>query len=384
MSHSKFSASASARWLACPGSMVLSKDLPNTSSPYAREGTAAHELAATVLTKGTMPSDHIGDVIVVEGEQFIVDEEMAQHVGRYVDLVRSIDGSLFVEVKVHYHSALVVEPDQAFGTADAIIVGGDTLTVCDMKFGRGDPVQAEDNSQMMLYAIGALGALEGLCDDITKVRMIIAQPRLNAYPEHTVTLAELRAFASRAADAVMRIDDAHEAFDPKVHLVVGEKQCRWCLAKATCPALVQTVIEEFDVEPSADADIGALMNKVGLIEDWCKAVRAEAERRLLAGTPVAGWKLVQGRRGNRAWANEAEVLEMMKNTFRLKDDIVYSRTLVSPAQAEKTIGKEYPRRWATLQKLITQSEGKPSVAPVSDPRPTLDIRPVVEDFKDET
>lgn len=361
--------------------MVLSKDLPNTSSPHAREGTAAHELAAEVLNKGTNAQDHVGQEIVVEGERFIVDEEMAGHVGRYVDLVRSIPGSLFVEVRVNYHSALIVEPDQAFGTADAIVIGDDTLTVIDLKYGRGEPVQAEGNPQMMLYAIGALGALEGLCDDITKVRMIIAQPRLNAYPEHTLTLAELREFARGAADAVMRIDDAHDAFDPKTHLVVGEKQCRWCLAKATCPSLVQSVIDEFDAPLD---DIGHLMSKVGLIEDWCKSVRAEAERRLLAGTPVTGWKLVQGRRGNRAWSNEADVLDLMKNTFRLKDDIVYQRTLVSPAQAEKTIGKDNPRRWAKLQELITQSEGKPSVAPESDPRPPLDIRPVVEDFKNET
>jgi hypothetical protein len=112
-------------------------------------------------------------------------------------------------------------------------------------------------------------------------------------------------------------------------------------------------------------------------------VRAETERRLLAGQPVTGYKLVQGRAGNRDWKDAKAVEDMMKKTFRMRDDQVYDFKLISPTKAEKVF-KENPKRWANLQEQIARSDGKPSVAPATDKRPEMVVTPVMDDFRDLT
>ena len=139
------------------------------------------------------------------------------------------------------------------------------------------------------------------------------------------------------------------------------------------------------MEPGAttSADfLSVALSKVDLIEDWCKAIRTEAERRLFAGEEVPGYKVVAGKKGARAWDKSVDVEALLK-TMRLKDDEMYDRKVISPTTAEKlakagTIG---PRQWGKLQEVITQSEGKPHVAPLSDSRPALEIKPVADDFE---
>ncbi len=184
----------------------------------------------------------------------------------------------------------------------------------------------------------------------------------------------------------------------------AEKACKFCRAKATCPALRAEVastvaLESYAASPDEFADmtpasihdgvdeqwLAVCLSKVDMIEDWCKSIRAETERRLLAGAPVPGYKLVQGKRGARQWT-DAKVAEETLKTMRVKLEDMYDFKLISPTTADKlakagTIG---PRQWPKLQGLITQSEGKPHVAPVSDSRPALVVTPVVEDFTDVT
>jgi hypothetical protein len=121
------------------------------------------------------------------------------------------------------------------------------------------------------------------------------------------------------------------------------------------------------------------MSKVGMVEDWCKAVRAEVERRLLAGQTVDGYKLVEGRRGNRTWSDEGAVEKLFKS-FRLRQEEMYDLKLISATKAEKLL-KENPKRWAKTEQLITRSDGKPSVAPATDKRPAMDVKPVLDDFQ---
>jgi hypothetical protein len=122
------------------------------------------------------------------------------------------------------------------------------------------------------------------------------------------------------------------------------------------------------------------MAKVGLVEDWCKSIRAETERRLLAGKRVDGFKLVEGKRGNRRWGSEAEVEDLFK-TFRMRQDEMYDLSLISPTKAEKVF-KQNPKRWAKVTELITQSEGKPSVAPATDKRPEMVVSNLTDEFRD--
>jgi hypothetical protein len=133
----------------------------------------------------------------------------------------------------------------------------------------------------------------------------------------------------------------------------------------------------------SDDWLAACMDKADLIEDWVKAVRAEVERRLMAGQQVPGYKVVQGKMGHRKWADPATAEATMK-TMRLKESEMYDFKLISPTTAEKlakakTIG---PRQWPQLKELITQTQGKPHVAPESDPRLALTLTPVVDEFQD--
>jgi hypothetical protein len=157
----------------------------------------------------------------------------------------------------------------------------------------------------------------------------------------------------------------------------GGAPFRFIVKKPTIrPALEQP---EERIAALAEDHLAVCMDAVDLVEGWCKAVRAEVERRMLAGTPVPGYKLVEGRAGARAWADPAEAEKLLKS-FRLKQDEMYDFTLISPTTAEKVLAQASPKRWAKAQALIRRSDGKPSVAPASDKRPALVITPVADDF----
>lgn len=389
--------------MACPGSMVLEVGTPDSSSIYADEGTAAHEVAAMCLNEKRNAVAYVGRVIQVGKRAIEVTDDMADHVQTYVDNIRDYAkgaDTLLVEVRVNYSEWLAVAKDDAFGTSDAVILHGDEIQVHDLKFGRGEEVDAENNVQMQLYALGALSEYDGLAGDFTRVRMVIHQPRVKRAPsEWTCTVEELKQFATTARSAACTVANAEAEKDQKVlhdvYVRPGEKQCRWCKAKATCPSLRAEVAHEvFDESDALDDfnDVGTVdvarmendelavsMAKIDLIEGWCTSVRAEVERRLLVGTPVSGYKIVQGKMGNRSWTSKAEAEEAMK-AMRLKQDEMYDYSIISPTAAEKLLAKDSPRRWSKLQSLIQRTEGKPSVAPLSDKRPALEMKPVADDF----
>jgi hypothetical protein len=182
------------------------------------------------------------------------------------------------------------------------------------------------------------------------------------------------------------------------YLNPGEKQCKFCKAKAVCPTLRAEITEVVGGSAAATLDefaaflpevvdmqtgdnyLPIAMSKVALVEDWCKSVRAETERRLLAGQTVDGYKLVEGKRGHRKWVSEADAENLFKS-FRLRQDEMYDLSLISPTKAEKMF-KQNPKRWAKVTDLITQSVGKPSVAIATDKRPAMVVQSVADDFSD--
>lgn len=398
--HSKFSASKAKRWLDCAGSMVLEVGLPNTSSKYAEEGTRAHSAAEALLTGGTPVYDN---------------DDMREYVELYVDNVRQYaeGGELMVEQKLNYADFLGLPKDAAWGTSDAVIIKGDEIQVHDLKAGQGEVVSPERNPQMMLYALGALAAFDGLVGSFNRVRMVIHQPRVVKAPqEWDCSVDELMAFALEAKQAVHLVKAAEhgqaaiangtktQAEWEAEYLKPSADACRWCKAKATCPKLRAEVAQTvFNTVPATSDDFADLtvpsaahietttltwlsvaMAKADLIEDWLKAVRAEVERRLLAGGEVPGYKVVQGRQGARAWRDETAAEALLKG-FRLKVEDMYKMSVISPTQAEKVLA-ESPKRWAKAQELITRADGKLSVAPLSDKRPAIQVKPVTEDFTD--
>lgn len=375
--HAYLSASGGHRWINCPGSLALEKALVDDEAD-----AEVHEVEVT--------------------------EDMAEAVQVYLDHVRRVvgdRGTLLVEQRVVFGDA--IGAPGMYGTADAVVLHDDRLTLIDLKFGRGVKVDAAHNEQLQLYALGAI-ADYGMLQDFTSVDLHIVQPRIDHIDTWTTNVEELNEFAERArvaaSDALVHVECTKGVGDQRadrVHavggLVPGEKQCRFCRAKATCPALrAEVTTTVFDAAPASPDEfanitgyshdfetsnaqwLAAVMAKVDLVEDWCKAVRAEVERRLFAGEAVPGFKLVEGRRGPRKWADESAALELLKS-FRLKKDEMYDFTLISPTKAEKLFS-DSPKRWNKVKALVTQTEGKPSVARESDKRPALSVKPVADEF----
>jgi hypothetical protein len=384
--------------MSCAGSLALESKFEDKGSEFAQEGTAAHALAAYVLESGKKRST---------GETFTFDDhgitrsvkltdEMVDYVQDYIDLVHGYaqGGELMVEQRVEF-SIFVGIPDQ-FGTSDAVILSGDTITIIDLKYGKGVRVDAEFNEQLQLYALGCLHEF-GWLGDFKNICMVVHQPRLHHVSEWNCTVDELLAFGAKAQAAAKLAQACIES--PELiaeSLTVGESQCRFCKAKGACPAIAKHVVEIITddfvdltqpLRPALEAasertfDNKVLANLLGaadLIEGFVKAVRARAESALLKGEDVPGYKLVAGKQGARAWSDEEEAEKLLKS-FRLKIDEMYDKKLISPTTAEKVL-KGSPSRWEKAQEVISRKTGAPSVAPVSDKRPALVITPTEEMF----
>lgn len=412
--HALLSPSGSHKWLACPGSLAMEHGIPNEGSAYSDEGTCAHAVAAMCLTEDKPATAYIGRRIEVGNcRTFEVDADMAELVQVYVDALRArvemyrLAGAASVELHVEQRVpiAQITGEEGAEGTADAVILafwasGAALVDVTDLKFGRGVEVHAEENPQLLIYALGAI-RLFGMVYDLSEAgaQINIHQPKISRTPSEwgceAPALRKFEAdFKARAFHALSVYNETPEAL---VHHLRPGEHCRksFCRARATCPKLAEfvqdavgaefEVIEKvgastvvLDVGTQSDAPLAAKMRALDTIEDWCRAVRAEVERRLLAGTDVPGFKLVQGRQGARAWS-DAEEAEKLLKSFRLKNEEMYDFKLISPTAAEKVL-KASPKRWNKAQSLISRSDGKPSVAPVSDKRPALMITPVIDAF----
>jgi hypothetical protein len=376
--HAKLGASNAHRWLNCPGSVSAEDGIPNTSSPFAEEGTTAHELAEQALGMALLAPEDVkvedwsryATVKANEFLDFYGDRDMADFVRLYVDHVNALAANadaVDIEMRVSYEDWV----PGGFGTADAIIVKGDTLHICDLKYGMGVRVDAEENPQAMLYALGAL-TMNEMIFDIERIQIHIVQPRLDHISQWEISVPDLLRWAEWVKQR------AEEALEEDAPRVPGEKQCRFCRAKASCAALqkmTQDVImadfDDLDNAPKAntltDAQMRRALEAKPVIEGWLGAIEGLVRERLSNGGEFPGYKLVEGR-SNRQWENVEEAEQLLDEL--IGPDLAFTRKIISPAQAEKVLGK---KRAGEIADLIVKPLGSPTLAPESDKRPAINI-----------
>ena len=359
--HAKLSASGSSRWLNCPGSVAAEAELPEQgSSPFAQEGTAAHELADICLKTGASPDSFIGQM--VEGVE--VDGAMADHVAGYVSFVLSHGGDHFYEQRVDF-SPWVPE---GFGTSDAIAINGQDVHIIDLKYGKGVVVDATENSQAMLYALGVVNDFGWMLPDSPVFHLHIYQPRVSNFSSWSVTLADLLKWGEWVKL------QADTATGPDAERNPGEKQCRWCRAAGRCQTLLKyterLISAEFedldhldDPHTLTPANVADVLSHKKLITGWLDAVEAYALE-LANDSRLPGYKLVAGR-SLRQWARDLDPIVIEQAL----GEQAYEKKLVSVAKAEKMLGKQHFAE--QLAALVVKPDGKATLVPNSDPRRAL-------------
>ena len=378
--HSSISASSCERWWNCPASVQLSVGLPNRQSIYAAEGTAAHSLAERIL-RGTLQWK---DAVLMEGQviregQFDVEvtREMIDGAREYADMVKSIRVGMAGELHIEKRLALKSVDPRAFGYLDAGIVSGTKIAVCDYKYGKGHAVEVVGNKQMMYYA---LGLAETAATWPEEVQLWIIQPRAKhsggRSRSWTMTGMDLFDFATELREKISET----RAENPKIQC--GE-WCTFCNAKAVCPAMrdkaKEVAMVEFaaaPVEPKlpellTETELGLVLNHMDVLSEWLNAVKEHAKGLLKSGVPLAGWKMVRGKK-SRAWSSEDEIKTVFEPV--LGDALYEPKKLLSPAKLEKVIGKK------EVEPYIVSSEGAPTIAREDDPREEISYATAGQEF----
>lgn len=384
--HAVLSASSAHRWAQCPGSLALMQWAERTGAVYvggtsaaAREGTGLHALTTHLLETYGHAKDMVGETYAFDdhGEQceMVITDEQAEAVDKVLWAARSIPGERFTEQKVVYGHALKIDPKLAWGTCDLFVLDGNHLHVVDYKFGRRYVDQVE-NLQMLLYAIGAADSVELLGDKVEKVTMYILQPRAGqhdaeGWPINRKALDQwINYFTARGRSVLTAIQTmkANPLTDEDwldTFLKPGAEACQWCPVAPVCPRVAKVVddstaepadLDEFAAVP--DDDLAEKMNKVKLVRLWADAVEAESMRRLLDHRAVAGWKLIEGRLGNRRWAGaDAEAAAAAALTGAGVEP--YKQSLLSPGEAAKALKKA--KAEIDLDRWIVRNPAKPAL-----------------------
>lgn len=375
--------------------------------------------------------------------QYPVGLDMIHEIQKTLDVIHSLSDGATVYPEQVLSIEFITGEEGATGTSDTVIIKGDTAIIADLKYGRGVQVFAEGNEQLLIYGASAVADFDAL-GEIEHVELHILQPRLNHFDVWKLTVAEMNERIEVIRQTAKRIlagpegltavpgpkqckfckasATCNERTDHTMQLIVGEfvdldkgfvqvglSQAEKLLAQSfgVTPKAVtfqdgevdecgnhkdpKFIVKKPSIRPSLEAATDALatadderlatlMDAADMIEGFAKAVRAEVERRLLAGKFTdARYKLVEGRQGARSWTSEEEAEAALK-AMRLKVDQMYDFKLISPTTAEKVLKEANPRKWNKLQPLIGRSDGKPSVAPASDKRPALSMA-IAEQFE---
>lgn len=384
--HAKLAASAAERWLNCPISVKLCEDIPDKGSEYAAEGTVAHKLAELMIADRLGPADpdRALELEEVHANQYY-NKEMETSIRNYVDWVEETylsikrkcpDAELLTEQRVSFSEWV----PQGFGTSDVVILADDTMTICDLKYGKGVAVSAVYNPQLRLYALGAYDAFS-IEYNIERIRMIINQPRLDSISEDEVEVSRLIEWANTFVKP-----RAEQAYRGEGEPTPGE-HCKFCKVKALCRARAKEA-QALDVklnekQPNllSDEQIAAVLSLADRISSWVKDVKDYALAAAVEGKYFEGYKLVEGR-SVRKLSDPDKVVEVLTGAGYDKAILYKEPELYGITALQGIVGKK------NLEKLIgdyiVKPPGAPTLVPNSDKRPAINGAAVYnDDFKEE-
>lgn len=369
--HALLSASGAHRWLECTPSAQLELQFPQSTSEYAEEGTAAHELCELTArywlgeiseAEYENQRDELAKGKYYNAEMQECANDYAKFVAEKTAAARETCEDAFTALEVRVDFSKYVK--DGFGTGDCIIVSDNALEIIDFKYGKGVRVEAAGNPQMKLYALGAYLEYNTLFD-IDSIRMTIFQPRLSGVQSSDeITVKELLEWAEKYVKPRAKL-----AYKGEGEFAPSEEVCKFCRAKAQCKARADKNLKLFDEAPDVllltPEDAGKILEQAGDIQSWLADLESLVSSTLLAGQPVEGWKMVEGR-SNRRFADELKVVDAMK-AAGYDESLLYERKLITLTQMEKDFGKKAVAE--TLGELIVKPQGKPTLAPAKDKRP---------------
>lgn len=381
-SHAILPPSAAHRWAVCTPSARIEEQLPDTTSEAAAEGTVAHEMCEVKLrgyyyTPEMTPKKKTAALTKIRKKE-LYKPEMEGYTDTYLDVIKEITTGMdnTPVVKIEEKVDLTEWVPEGFGLIDCLIIGSDKLVVCDFKYGKGVKVDVTDNHQLMLYALGAYRAYN-MIYDIQKIELVIIQPRIDHIDKCMVMPAYLLNWGEDIRKRAQMAWAGEGKFNP------GEKQCRFCKAKATCKARADYNVRlafSDPVNPKTDKPaislaaalipndrIGEYL-KLGMdVAAWVDDLKAHALSESLAGRPVAGWKAVEGRQ-LRTWSDQEQAFEALK-AGGVPEAMLWERKPLTLAKVEETVGKKQFNDIAG--KFVVKQPGKPTLVIESDKRPAI-------------
>lgn len=372
--HALLSASSAHRWLACPPSAVAAEAYPSQDTEYTQEGTTAHEVAEIVARESTTPGYSGTNNWPAEE----VTQEMVECARGYADYIQEqIQGPgalVMLEQRVDFSPWV----PGGFGTADCIIIQGSTMDVIDYKYGKGVAVSAVDNPQEKCYGLGALNDY-GFAYDIETVRLHIYQPRINNVSTFELSATDLLAWGETIKPTAAMAAKGKGKYNAGAH-------CKFCPHAGRCRTLSKICTEYVEthglkvaVPTLAPHEVAEVLAMEPLVTLWLKRVKDQALTTMLEGGEVPGFKVVEGKPGNRKWSDEIQVAEALKAAGYQLGDITETK-LKSPAAMDKSIGKKVAAE--LLEQFITRAPGAPTIALETDKRPTYNPADDFEKLED--
>jgi len=370
--HAKLSASGSEKWMTCPPSANMEEPFPDESSVFAAEGIFAHAVFEQELLM--FLGRPFPDLDPTDVEQYYspaLHDYVLEAVSAVVERIKEAytvckDPKILVEQRLDF-SPWVPE---GFGTGDVVIVTDSLIEVMDLKYGKGIVVDAEDNSQMRLYGLGAYNEFSHLYD-IKTCRMTILQPRLNNYPSEQLAMDKLLDWGRDVVKPLAKL-----AWEGKGEMRAGDHCTKgFCRARYQCPQRAKQAYELASasfalVEPEllSMEQIVKVLPKADMLIDWLNDVKSYALKEAENGVEIPGYKLVEGR-SNRKYSKPDDIAKRLIDSG-IKEALIYEKSLLGITAMEKVLGKKEFTR--LLDDLIVKPEGKPTLVPDSDKRAAID------------